>query len=403
MTRLTTLRELTLMASSMITIIATTVIAASLPQMSEAYVAVPDHQFLVRIALTLPALAIAVFGPFVGMAIDRWGRKRLFVLAMLMYGLAGTAGSYLASLPAILISRFALGISVAGITTCATALIADYASERKLGSQMGRQSLFMALGNVVFVSLGGVLAGYHWRLPFLLYGVSFLILPGIVFLIADPSSRPSPGPAAPRAAAQELPLRRTLLVYTLGFINMVVYFMVPVYLPFHLRSFPHNSSAKVGLLLALVGLSWGITSSQYARLRRRLSFEQIMVVALGVMGVSDVVLALANGYTLVVPALVLAGIGLGAIVPNLNAWLLSFAPATMKGRIIGGLVFFVFLGQFFSPILTRPLRDSVGIAQSYLIGGTVLLVISLAGAAFVLRKPAAGARAARLAQPTTAD
>lgn len=385
----TRLRDLSLMASSMITIIATTVIAASLPYMSEAYASVPDSRLLVSIALTLPALSVALFGPCAGMVIDRWGRKRLFVASMILYGVAGTAGGYLPSLSAILISRFVLGISVAGITTCATALIADYTTDQKLGSLMGKQSLFMALGNVVFVSLGGLLAGYHWRLPFVLYGISLLIVPGVVVSVTEPPRPASRGPS-PTTAADAIPLGRTLFVYALGFINMVIYFMVPVYLPFHLQSFPNHSSAKVGGLLSLVGLSWGISSSLYHRVRRVLGFEQVMIVALGCMGVSDLLLGLASGYSLVIPALVIAGIGLGAIVPNLNAWLLSFTPPSRKGRVIGGLVFFVFLGQFFSPIITRPLSSSLGFATSYLAGGAVLLIISSGYAIFTLRRPLHG-------------
>lgn len=378
-------RELTLMASSMIAIVGTTAIAASLPHMSEAYAAVPNGRFLVNVALTLPALSVAICSPFVGVAIDRWGRKRMLILAMILYGLSGTAGSVLISLPALLFSRLVLGIAVAGITTCSTALLADHANEQKLGNLMGRQSLFMSLGNVVFVSLGGVLADHHWRLPFLLYAASFVILPGVIFSISEPRAargqrRPSSG-----SGAEALPVRRLALLYALGFINMVVYFMVPVYLPFHLSSFPGNSGARVGGLLALVGLSWGVASSLYHRVRRHLTCEQVALVSLALMGIANLMIAMASGYALLIPALVLIGAGLGVFVPNLNAWLLSFTPATMKGRLIGGLVFFVFLGQFASPILTRPLNAAVGTTGSYFVGGALLLLLSLGTAAWVGR------------------
>ncbi|WP_375772167.1 MFS transporter [Archangium gephyra] len=370
-------RELTLMASSMIAIVGTTAIAASLPHMSEAYAAVPNGRFLVNVALTLPALSVAVCSPFVGVAIDRWGRKRLFILAMILYGLSGTAGSVLASLPALLFSRLVLGVAVAGITTCATALLADHATEQKLGSLMGRQSLFMSLGNVVFVSLGGVLADHHWRLPFLLYAASFVILPGVIFSISEPRAARGPQRPSSGSGAEALPVRRIALLYALGFVNMVVYFMVPVYLPFHLSSFPGNNSARVGGLLAIVGLSWGISSSLYHRIRQHLTCEQVALVSLALMGIANLMIAMASGYALVIPALVLIGAGLGVFVPNLNAWLLSFTPATMKGRLIGGLVFFVFLGQFASPILTRPLNAAVGTTGSYFVGGALLLLLSL--------------------------
>lgn len=377
------LRELTLMACSMITIIGTTAIAASLPHMSDAYASEPGSRVLVNVVLTLPALSVALFGPLVGAAADRWGRKPLLILAMLLYGVAGTAGSYLPSLHGILVSRFILGIAVAGISTCATALIADFAEHGKLGGLLGRQSLFMAAGNVVFVSLGGVLADHHWRLPFLIYTISFLIVPG-VFAIAEPRrARTAENPLA-AAQRETLPLARTSLIYAIGFLNMVIYFMVPVYLPYHLRSFSDHTSTRVGGLLALVGLSWGISSSLYHRVRRRLSFEGVFMASFAVMGAGYLLLASASGYPMVIVALVLVGVGLGAIVPNQGAWLLSFAPATMKGRVIGGLLFFVFIGQFISPILTRPLTDAVGIANSYFASGALMLLVA-AGAAVASR------------------
>jgi MFS family permease len=86
------LRDLTLMASSMIAIIGTTAIAASLPGMSDAYALTPNGRFLVNVALTLPALSIALFAPLMGLVIDRWGRKKIFIASLVLYGLSGTAG-----------------------------------------------------------------------------------------------------------------------------------------------------------------------------------------------------------------------------------------------------------------------------------------------------------------------
>jgi MFS family permease len=371
------LRDLTLMSSSMIAIIGTTAIAASLPKMSDAYASTPNGRFLVNIALTLPALAIALFAPLMGLVIDRWGRKKLFAAFLVLYGLSGTAGFYAPSLEEILVTRFLLGVSVAGITTCATVLIADYSDKATLGKFMGQQSLFMALGNVIFVSLGGVLANHSWRWPFMIYAIAFVVLPGVIFLIIEPRLAADMQAMVASGQYETLPAAQTVLIYFLCFINMIVYFMVPVYLPFYVNSFPGNDSARSGALLALVGLTWGITSTQYHRLRRKVTFGQIVIAAFTLMGVAHLLLASASSYVIVIFALVLIGIGLGVVLPNLNAWLLSFAPATVSGRLVGGLVFFGFIGQFVSPIITRPLSTEFGISTSYFIAGTVLLFIAL--------------------------
>jgi MFS family permease len=285
----------------------------------------------------------------------------------------------LQSLQEILVTRFVLGISVAGITTCAIAIIADYADDSTLGRFMGRQSLFMALGNVVFVSLGGVLADYSWRWPFLIYVIALVVLPGAIFLITEPRSAADGKTISSGVRDEALPAVRTALVYFLCFINMVVYFMVPVYLPFYVKSFPGHDSARTGALLALVGLTWGITSTQYHRLKKNLTFGQIVIGAFALMGVAHLLLAWASGYAMVILALILIGIGLGVVLPNLNTWLLSFTSAAMNGRVIGGLIFFGFIGQFVSPIITRPLSTAAGIATSYFIAGSVLLFIALSG------------------------
>jgi MFS family permease len=380
------LRDFTLLVSSMITIIGTTAIAASLPQMSQAYVSVPDAQFLVRVSLTLPALSIALFAPFMGAIIDRWGRKNLFIASMILYGLSGISGFFLASLYQILITRFILGISVAGITICATALISDFYQGMQLSRFMGQQSLFMGLGNVVFVSLGGILADYNWRLPFMIYSIAFFILPGVIFLITEPFSKSYADNILSNSETTPIAVKKTLFVYFIGFINMVVYFMIPVYLPFYLESFKNITNTRVGLLLSIVGLSWGTLSSQYHRFKKILTFEQIAIVTFILMGIAHLILSSATGYLMVIIALILNGIGLGVFIPNLNAWLLSFVPASMKGRVIGGLVFFVFLGQFFSPIITRPLDIAAGISKSYFIAGVLLLCISLGYAVFKFRQ-----------------
>ncbi|MDR0271114.1 MFS transporter [Paenibacillus sp.] len=368
------LRDLTLLLASMITIIGTTAIAPSLPQMADYFRDTPNGDFLVRITLSIPALSAGLFGPLMGFVIDRWGRKRVFVAALILYGISGISGFFLTSLSLILITRFILGISVAAITTSATALIGDYAHESKLATSMGRQSLFMAFGNVLFVSLSGVLADFSWRWPFLIYTISLLILPTAILLITETRTTRSGAEKTLQGETNVLiPKTRTAFVCMITFVNMVVYFMVPVYLPFYVQSFSDGNSMKAGGLLAVVGLSWGIASSQYHRLRNSLSFERITMLALSLVVTAYVLLSIANGYYLMIVALLMIGVGLGTILPNINAWLLSLVPATSKGRAIGTMVFFSFMGQFFSPVITEPLTTAVGISRSYLLMGMLLV------------------------------
>ena len=392
------LRELTLMSASSITIIGTTAIAAGLPKMGRQFAHVPHEQYLVSLSLTLPALSAGLCAPVMGLIVDRFGRKRLFLIALAAYGAAGCSGFFLANLYAIMVSRFVLGIAVSGVATCATVLIADYARRGALGALMGRQSLFMALGNVLFVFAGGLLAEAGWRWPFLLYAVGLLLIPGVVFLIDDrgmaadaAGAVPRPPVSAPAASAGPVPaaarpagLASMGWVYFLLFINMVIYFMVPVHLPFYLAQLSGSGSAQAGALLSSVGLCWAVSSMFYKRLQRRLGFEQILVLTFGMSALANVMLGAADGYALVIPALALMGVALGLSITNLNTWLFALAPAGAKGRVIGTRVFFTFIGQFFSPVLTQPLTSKFGFGWSYIAAGCVLAAIVAGSIAHLL-------------------
>jgi MFS family permease len=149
------LTQLTLMMISTLTVMAGATISPSLPTMREHFATLPNADYLVRLALTLPALFIAIGAPLVGIIIDRLGRKPLLLLALGLYGIAGASGFVLNDLNWLLVGRAFLGVSVAGIMTIATTLIADYYTGATRAQFLGLQASFMGLGGVLFLILGG--------------------------------------------------------------------------------------------------------------------------------------------------------------------------------------------------------------------------------------------------------
>ena len=56
---------------------------------------------------------------------------------------------------------------------------------------------------------------------------------------------------------------------------------------------------------------------------------------------------------------------------------MSKTPEQFRGRAIGSLLAFVFLGQFFSSVVSQPFIEQLGSAMLFGIGGVVLLIVSL--------------------------
>ena len=122
--------------------------------------------------LTVPALVIGITAPFAGMIVDALDRKRLLIIALLGYAVAGTAPLYLPSLGAIIASRVLVGVCEAAIMTCCTTLITDYWSGARRSRYLSLQVLVATLSATVFLGLGGLLGTAGWRAPFWLYAVA---------------------------------------------------------------------------------------------------------------------------------------------------------------------------------------------------------------------------------------
>ena len=60
-----------------------------LPLLLKEFSDTPGAPFLVPMALTVPALCVALFAPLAGWLSDRVGRKKLLITALLLYSAAG--------------------------------------------------------------------------------------------------------------------------------------------------------------------------------------------------------------------------------------------------------------------------------------------------------------------------
>lgn len=157
---------------------------------------------------------------------------------------------------------------------------------------------------------------------------------------------------------------------------MVIFFVIPVQLPFYLVR-TGAGSAEIGLALAISALAGAIVSLQYQKIKARFSFEQISGLVFLAMGLGYTVLAASSGYMIVLLAMLIIGIGLGLVVPNLNVWLVSVIPATIRGRAIGGLTMSLFSGQFLSPIFAQPIVGLIGTTGAFGVFGAVALLLGI--------------------------
>ncbi|SFR26159.1 Predicted arabinose efflux permease, MFS family [Lentzea waywayandensis] len=354
------------LASATLTIMAAAIIAPSLPAMGEVY----GEGVLVRLALTITSLAIAVSAPLAGLVADRTGRKPLLTASLALYAVAGTAGYFVTSLPVLLGTRTLLGLAVGGVMTAVSALITDWFEGPERGRFLGFQQAAASLGGVVFLPLAGVLAGIDWRLPFWLYSVAAVIA------LAAATGLTGERPAPPQAAGGQAFPRKAIGIYLMALIATLVFYMAPTQLPFLLRDL-NASPAVIGFVIA----GSTLTSVVGALVFPKLKTARITAISVVLLGVGWLVIGYANGVALVTAGLLIGGFGVGLVVPNLNTGLANLARPEQRGRVLSGLVAGIFLGQFLSPLVIAPLVGATSIASAFTWTG---VVTTIAGAVLAL-------------------
>ncbi len=364
----------TLLLISTLTVMAGAAIAPSLPAMEKHFADVENAEYLVKLALTIPALFIALFSFIVGMSINSIGRKPLLLVSTLLFACAGSAGFVLNSLWAIILSRVLVGLSVAGTMTGVMTIISDYYQGQKRANFMGLQAASMGFGGMVFAAAGGISADFNWRFPFLIYLLAFFVF----ILVAIAIYEPEPDKIRnTKRQAFVLPKESIGIIYALGLIYMVAYYLIFVQLPFYLQEISNASAAQSGIALAISTLAGAIASSQYGTIKKHLDFSSIIIIALALTAVGQFIMGFGDSYRIELCGLIIGGVGFGLIMPNFSNWLATIMPNHLRGRALGGLTTFLFLGQFISPIISQPIIKVVGFANTYSLSAILLLQLAI--------------------------
>ena len=362
--------KLTILLLSMLTMMAAAIIAPSLPDIALEFNALPHVELLSKLILSIPAVMIAITAPFVGRYIDRFGRLRLLYVGLIGYAISGTSGYFLNDLYFILFSRMILGMSIGVIMPIAATLIGDYFEGEARQKFVGYQTAFIGLAGVIFMSLGGWLAMHHWRVPFLIYLFSILLIPLSFFFLEETKLNP--------VLSKDVLASSKLLkiLFLIGTLFMILFYLMPTQLPFLLKSIGINDPSYSGNALAINALGIVCSSLLYSKIKQRISFLIVAWFSLLMMGTGYFLTGTSETFEAILANVFLAGLGLGLFIANLNFWILELSSTEVRGKNMGILTACLFLGQFCSPIIAEPIVRNFNLAFLFM---SSLFVIGLMG------------------------
>jgi MFS family permease len=349
---------------------------------------VPHHEYwVIGGILTMPAIWILLFSPVAGWLADRYGRRNLLLLSMVVYAVVGVMPTFLDNLYLIILSRVGVGICEAVLMTVSTTLISDYfkgrARERWLASQTAVASV-SALG---IIYLGGRLgAALGWRGPFYLYLYSLLLAVGVYWFIWEPAAAQSRSASDARPAAPvAFPWARTLGICALTVLASVSFYTVITKNAEAMVSLGVSDPAVIGkyTMLASIGvplgtfLFWGLA---------RLPIGWLLLVDFALIGAGFTLMGRATEPTGYAWGSFVNQIGCGIVLPTMLVWATRGLAYSIRGRGNGMWQASFAIGQFVSGMVVTLLSKQLGglLPTLGLMGRAALIFAVIAGVAGIL-------------------
>lgn len=364
--------KLTLLLISILTIMAASIVAPALPEIAHVFGDVPNSDFLSKMVISLPAIFIALSAPFAGRLIDKHGRLKYLITALVVYTASGTSAYYLDDIYLILIGRAILGMSIGTIMTITITLIGDYFEGEERKKFIGLQSAFIGLSGIVFLAGGGILADISWRSPFLIYLFALILIPLTAKYLVEPERVKHTTDTGAFKLSTMLKI-----VFATAISYMILFYIVPTQLPFLLKEIGFEANSLAGSVLSLNAAGMVISALLYSRIKSKFSFPVVLSLGLLLMAMGFAIISYAQVFYIVVISMLINGFGIGLLMPNINLWAIELTQPSQRGKTLGILTMCLFLGQFFSPIVMQPVVNTFGLAGLFLFVAGLLTALAV--------------------------
>jgi MFS family permease len=212
-------------------------------------------EFQVSLTITAATLAVAIVGPFVGLAAEAIGRKRVIVPALFALVLPTVLAATSGSLNQLIFWRFLQGVCVPGISVVMMAYLNEEWAGRRLGAAMTAYISGTIVGGFLGRFIAGLVAEHlNWRISFVLLGI--LTLFGAIgvrqWLPKAKNFSRARLHSATAEAMRHLRNPRLLANFVMGFMVLFVLIGAFTYVNFYLAAPPFNlNPAHLGGIFAV--------------------------------------------------------------------------------------------------------------------------------------------------------
>lgn len=298
------------------------------------------------LTITTFSLAAGCGIAFAGYAADKWGRKKVIIPALILYGIggvvAGVGGLLLGkgAFPIVMAGRVVQGLGAAGTAPVAMAFVGDLFKGQDRVTALGILEAANGLGKLLAPILGALVGlVFLWWMIFFIFALMVIpIAGGVLFFTQEVERKPAPPLKEYLHSLGQLfkeQWRQLLSALWIGTVALTVLFALLFFLSQHLEEAHGIDGLPKGLYLAIPVGSMCVTSFTTGLLLQKNPklLKLFIAIGLGLISIGLLMMLFLNADWAQLTGTILAGVGTGLQLPGLNNLITSAAEAEQRGAI----------------------------------------------------------------------
>ncbi len=330
---------------------------------------------------TLPGILLT---PVAGVLSDKYGRRKVLVPSLFLFGIAGGACALATDFGLLLMLRTVQGMGAAALGAINVTMIGDLYSGQRRTEALGYNSSVLSTGTASYPAIGGALALLGWRYPFALPLVAIPVALLVFFSLRNPEPHNEQDLEEYAGNIWESVRDwRVVGLFCSTLITFVILFgPLITYLPIFMSVAYGSSSLVIGLVVATASLTTALVSTQEGWLTSHFSEKTLIRASFVLYAVALILIPLVpNVWFLLVPTLIF-GVAQSLNLPPAFSLLNEAAPDDNRGAFISINSTILRLGQTLGPVLMSVAAIPFGLAGAYFAGAALAAAMFLV--AFIL-------------------
>ncbi|MBE1553624.1 MFS transporter [Sporosarcina limicola] len=325
------------------------------------------------------ALAQFLFSPFAGDLSDRYGRKMIIIIGLIIFGLSQLAFSLSTELWMLFVARFFSGFGAAFIIPPMMAFVADITSYENRGKGMGLLGASMSLGFMIGPGIGGFLSKISLETPFY-FATGAALFAAILSIFILPNPKPVIDGDPTTKVRENLYQQMKRSTKTPYFIILIVMFVFS----FGLANFQSTialyvdhkygyTPSQIAILITVGGFVGVIVQTFVINpLFRRYGEMRVILINLVISAFSMVGILFVDMFWSILMVATIFSTATSLLRPAVNT-LVSKLAGKEQGYAAGMMNAYMSLGNMVGPALAGIVFD-INVGYPYILGMVILLI-----------------------------